>query len=472
MSHQTIETSVLVIGGGPGGYVAAIRAAQRGLETTLVERDAYGGTCLNHGCIPSKALITAASVASDAANAEDMGIYADPTVDMAEMASWKDSVVDQLTGGVEQLCKANGVDLIDGTATFRDEHTARIAPSADDPAPDVVEFDYAIVATGSRPVSIPGFDLGDGPIWSSRDALAAAEIPDSLVTVGAGYIGMELSTMFAKLGTDVTIVEMLDDALPAYEDDVTRAVRSHASDLGIEFHFEEGASEWERRNGGITVRTATVGGDVSSYDADRVLVAVGREPVADTLDIESVGLEPNDDGFIPTDETGRTALDHVFAVGDVAGEPMLAHKASAEGLIAVEAILDEGVTLDRRAVPAAVFTDPEVATVGLTEAEAIDEGLDVVVGQMPLRANGRALTMDEPDGFVRVVAEADERTVVGAQIVAPEASELIAALALAVETGATLNDLAETVHTHPTLSEATMEAAANALGEAIHTINN
>jgi len=464
------STDVLVIGGGPGGYVAAIRAAQRDLDVTLVEKDAYGGTCLNHGCIPSKAFITAADVAHDAGNADAVGIHADPTVDIAGLAAWKDGVVDRLTSGVEKLCKANGVSLVAGTATFEGEHTARIAHDGDE-AVESVAFEHCVVATGSRPIEIPGFSFADDPVWTSRDALAAETVPDELVVVGAGYIGMELSTMFAKIGADVTVVEMLDAALPVYDDDITRIVRSRAEDLGVEFRFGEGASEWRDAGDGIEVVTETEDGEASTHAADKVLVAVGRQPVTDTVALDAVGLEPDDDGFLPTDDRARTDVEHVYAVGDVAGEPMLAHKASAEGIVAAESIAGEPAALDHRAIPAAVFTDPEIGTVGMTQAEAEAAGYDPIVGEMPMRASGRALTLNESDGFVRLVGDRETGTLLGAQIVAPEASELIAEVGLGIELGATIEDVADTIHTHPTLSEATMEAAENALEQAIHTLN-
>ena len=470
-TDATSETDVLVIGGGPGGYVAAIRAAQHDLDVTLVEADAYGGTCLNDGCIPSKAFITAADVAHDAANAAGMGIHADPTVDMAELAAWKDGVVDRLTSGVEKLCKANGVGLIEGTATFADDHTARVAHGDTEQEPEFVAFEACIVATGSRPVEIPGFSFADEHVWSSTDALAAETVPDELVVIGAGYIGMELSTMFAKIGADVTVVEMLDSALPAYDDDITRIVRSRAADLGVEFRFGEGASEWREAGAGIEVATETADGERAVYDADRVLVAVGRRPVTDTLGLDAIGLDPDDNGFLTTDDRTRTDLDHVYAVGDVAGEPMLAHKASAEGIVAAETIAGMSTTLDSQAIPAAVFTDPEIGTVGLTESEAVEAGYDPVIGEMPMRASGRALTMNESEGFVRLVGDGDTGSLLGGQVVAPEASELIAEIGVAIELGATVDDVAETIHTHPTLSEATMEAAENAMEQAIHTLN-
>jgi dihydrolipoamide dehydrogenase len=471
MGDIATGTDVLVVGGGPGGYVAAIRAAQHDLDTTLVERDAYGGTCLNYGCIPSKALITATDLAHDAGGAAEMGVVADPEIDMPAMADWKDGVVDQLTGGVEQLCEANGVNLVEGTAAFEDEHTARIAHGGSGQGMETIEFEHAILATGSRPIEVPGFDFEDDPVWSSRDALDTDSVPEELVVVGAGYIGMELSTTFAKAGSDVTVVEMLDDALPTYEDDVTRVVTERADDLGIEFNYGEAASGWEETDDGIVVTTETEDGEESTYEADRVLVAVGREPVTDTLELEVTGLEPNEAGFLETDGRARTDVDHIFAVGDVAGEPMLAHKASREGVVAAEVVAGEPAALDYQAVPSVVFTDPEIATVGMTEDEAAEAGFDPVVGQMPFSANGRSLTTNNDEGFVRLVADGDNEFLLGAQIVGPEASELVAEVTLAIELGATLEDVGRTIHTHPTLSEAVMEAAENARGQAIHTLN-
>jgi len=467
----TTGTDVLVIGGGPGGYVAAIRAGQLDLDVTLVEKDAYGGTCLNHGCIPSKALISATDVAHDAGNAEHMGVYADPAVDLQGMVEWKDGVVDQLTGGVEKLCKAAGVNLVAGRAEFASEDTARVVHEGEGQGAETVEFEHAIVATGSRPIEVPGFEFDGEHVLSSRDALSLDSVPDSLVVVGAGYIGMELSTVFQKLGCDVTVVEMLEDVLPGYEDDVARVVRSRAEELGVDFHFGQAAQEWERAGEGITVRTENEDGEVAEFGAEKCLVAVGRQPVTDTLNLDALGLEPDEDGFLATDDQARTDLESVFAVGDVAGEPMLAHKASTEGDVAAEVIAGEPAGLDYQAVPAAVFTDPEIGTVGMTEAEAADAGFEPLVGQFPLRANGRALTLGEEEGFVRVVAAGDGEFLLGAQVVAPEASELVAELGLAIEMGARLEDVAATVHTHPTLAEATREACANALGTAVHTLN-
>ncbi|MFW5974415.1 MAG: dihydrolipoyl dehydrogenase [Natrialbaceae archaeon] len=467
----TTGTDVLVIGAGPGGYVAAIRAAQRGLDVTLVEKEAFGGTCLNVGCIPSKAYITATDIAHEDSTAEEMGIIADPAVDLSAMNDWKNGVVDQLTGGVEKLCKANGVQLVEGTARFVEENTARIAHGGDGQGSETIEFEHAIVATGSRPIEIPGFSYDDEPVWSSTDALAATAVPNRLVVVGGGYIGMELSTVFAKLGSEVTVVEMLDDILPQYGSDVTRIVRSHAEELGIEFNFGEGASGWAHGEEGIEVTTETEDGEQSTYEADRVLVAVGRAPVTDTLDLDAAGIETTDRGVIETDDRMRTSVDHIFAVGDVTGDPMLAHAASKEGIVAAEVIAGEPAAMDQQAVPAAVFTDPEIGTVGMTAEEVEEAGFDPVVGEMPFRASGRALSTGHTDGFVRIVADQETGFVLGGTIVGPEASELVAEVTLAIELGATIEDISSTVHTHPTLAEAVMEAAENAAGQAIHTLN-
>ncbi|WP_253737701.1 dihydrolipoyl dehydrogenase [Halohasta salina] len=465
---ETTDTELAIIGAGPGGYVAAIRAAQYDLDVTLVERDAFGGTCLNTGCIPSKAYITATDIAHEASNAELMGVSANPEVDLETMTEWKDGVVDQLTGGVEKLCQANGVNLVEGTARFVDDHTLRV----DGADVESIAFDNAIIATGSRPIEIPGFSYADEPVWSSTDALAATEIPDRLVVVGGGYIGMELSTVYAKLGTEVMVVEMLDDILPQYGPDITRIIRSRAEDLGIEFNFGEGASEWTETDDGIVVESETEAGESSTYEADNVLVAVGRAPVTDTLDLGEAGIETTDSGTIPTDDRMRTDVDHIFAIGDVAGDPMLAHAASKEGIVAAEVAAGEPAAMDVQAIPAAVFTDPEIGTVGMSVSEAEEAGFEPVVGEMPFRASGRALTTGHTDGFVKIVADEESGFVLGGQIVGPEASELVAEVTLAIELGATLEDVASTVHTHPTLAEAVMEAAENAAGQAIHTMNS
>ncbi|PSQ59116.1 MAG: dihydrolipoyl dehydrogenase [Halobacteriales archaeon SW_9_67_25] len=464
----TTGTEVLVIGGGPGGYVAAIRAAQLDLEVTLVEKDAYGGTCLNHGCIPSKALISATDVGHRAGEAEHMGVHADPAMDLQGMVGWKDRIVRRLTAGVEKLCENAGVTLIEGRAEFAGESSVRVVHGGEGEGAESVEFEHAVIATGSRPIEIPGFEYDNEYVLSSRDALALESVPDSMVVVGAGYIGMELATVFAKLGCDVTVLEQLADALPTYEDDVSEVVRERAADLGVEFHFGETAQGYEESGQVITVTSEGEDGGVTEFGAEKCLVAVGRAPVTDTLTVEAAGLETDDRGFLVTDDRAETNLRGVFAVGDVAGEPMLAHKAFREGEVAAEVIAGEPAALDYQSIPAAVFTDPEIGTVGMTATDAEAAGFDPVVGQMPLRASGRAMTVDDTDGFVRVVADGDAGFLLGGQVVGPEASELVAELALAIEMGATLEDVASTVHVHPTLSEVVHEAVKGAAGHSIH----
>jgi len=319
---------------------------------------------------------------------------------------------------------------------------------------------------------VPGFDYGDDPVLDSRQALALGKRPDRLVVVGAGYIGMELSTAFAKLGTNVTVVEMLDAPLPGYDDKVTELVHGRAEELGIEFKFGEAASEWYRDIAGdVVVAAENEDGDESEYRADAVLVAVGREPVTDTLNLDAIGLEPDENGFLATGEYGETDAKGVYAVGDVVGEPMLAHEASHQGTLVADHLAGSDTRIDAHAVPAVVFTDPEIATVGLTPGEATDLDQEVSVGEMAFRGSGRALTTGDAEWFVRVVVDEPSGQVLGGEVVGPEASELIAELGVAVAAELDAADLAGTVHAHPTLSEAVMEAAANAEGEAIHTVN-
>lgn len=460
------ETEVLVLGAGPGGYVAALRAAHFGLDVTLVEDDAPGGTCLNHGCIPSKALLSTAELVHEPGHAEERGVYADPYVDWEESLAWMDGVVETLTGGVEQLCRAGGVDLVAGRGRFTDDHEAVVDTGDEEHA---VSFEHAIVATGSRPIRLPFFPFDSDRVLTSRDVFDLDEIPDSLVVVGGGYIGLELATLFSKLGTDVTVLEMKSEVLPGWERDVSETVRGHVADLGVSFVFEEAATGCEVLVDGVEVATEDEGGEQRTWRGDRVVVAVGREPVTDTAGLDGIDVATTERGFVAVDEQCQTSHEHVYAVGDVAGEPMLAHRASAEGMVAAETIAGEEASTEGMVVPAVVFTDPEVAVVGRTASEAAEDGHDVVTGRMSLGANGRALTAGRAAGFVRVVVDEGSERLLGAQIIGPHASELVGELAVAVTTDLTARDVADVVHTHPTLSEAVMEACANALGEAIHT---
>lgn len=492
----SVRTDLLVIGAGPGGYVAAIRAGQLGMDVILIDKDAFGGTCLNYGCVPSKAMISSTDIIQTAQRAEERGVHADLTIDYERMVDWKDEVVSGLTNGVERLCQANGVRLMEGHARFADAHTAIVSGESDDGEATRIGFDHAVIATGSRPREIPGFSFEDDPILSSRDVLELRDIPESLLIVGAGYIGMELAGVFARIGSDVTVIEALDEILPGYDTSLTEPVEKRARELGIQFRMERVAKEWQVKNLSQTARQRDDAeiiegeptpqndtdaievvaeadrGDTEVFQAERVLVAVGRVPVTDSLNLGMIDLEPRGDGFLEVDEQGRTSHDHIFAIGDVSGEPMLAHKASHQGEVVAEVIAGEPRSFDYVAVPSVVYTHPEIASVGMNADDAEQAGFSPVVGRFPFQASGRALTTGHPEGLVRLVADEKTGFILGGQIVGPEASELIAEVGFALEMGARLEDISATIHAHPTLSEAVMEAAKHARGHAIHTINS
>lgn len=462
MSSQNSDSAdLVVVGAGPGGYVAAIRATQNGRSVVLVDADAYGGTCLNYGCIPSKALISGAETAYRLGHSRTRGIYGDPFVDTQELSAWQESVVKQLTGGVESLCARHGIEFIQGRASFTDEKELQV----DGEGSDRLTFEDCIIATGSKPIELPGFPFDDDRVLDSKSLLGLESLPAEIVVVGAGYIGLELSTALAKLGTDVTVLEALDSILPAYGSDLSDPIESRATDLGIEFRLNHTVDECELRENGVRVH-ATVDGTERTYESDMVLVAVGRHPVTDNLGLEKIGVETDPDGFIATDEQGQTNVESVYAIGDVAGEPMLAHAASAEGKAVAAVLASNGVEIGP--IPSVVFTDPEIATVGCTPEESERDGEEVLIGECRFQANGRALTRDESEGFVRLVGTRNG-TLIGAQIVGPEAAELISVPTMAMSMDASFHDLGNVVYPHPSLSEAIMEAAESALDKAIHT---
>ncbi|PWK05405.1 dihydrolipoyl dehydrogenase [Tumebacillus permanentifrigoris] len=460
-----VEVEVVVIGGGPGGYVAAIRAAQLGKEVVLIDKDTVGGVCLNRGCIPSKAVIHAAKTAATARKSEHMGIRVTGVeVDMEQVQAWKGGVVSKLTGGVQSLLKANGVTVVSGSALFMADNRIGVeTPSG----MEYFKYEHCILATGSRPVQIPAFPFDGEHILSSTEALALTEIPPSLLVIGGGYIGLELGTAFAKFGSRVTIIEMGANLLPGVDPTLVQIVKKNLKKLGVEILTQAAASGYEIRDGQIHV-TADVQGNPRVLSADKVLVTVGRRPNTEELGLAQVGLTPDARGFLETDAQQRTQNATIFAIGDITHGPMLAHKASKEGIVAAEVIAGHASEMDAVAIPAVIFTDPEIATVGLSETEAQERGMETVVGKFPFAANGRALTTNDGDGFCTVVAEKSSGVVLGVHIVGPEASTLIGEATLAIEMGATLEDFHLTVHAHPTLSEVLMEAAADADGVAVH----
>ncbi|WP_078547408.1 dihydrolipoyl dehydrogenase [Litchfieldia alkalitelluris] len=461
-----IETDTLVIGAGPGGYVAAIRAAQLGQKVTIVEKNTLGGVCLNVGCIPSKALIAAGHRYEHALHSEDMGIKAENvTVDFSKVQAWKASVVNKLTGGVEGLLKGNKVDIIKGEAYFVDTNTVRVM---DENSAQTYKFKNAIIATGSRPIEIPTFKYS-GRVLDSTGALSLQEIPKRLIVIGGGYIGTELGTAYANFGTEVVILEGADEILSGFEKQMSSLVKRKLKKKGVEIFTNALAKGVEEKADGVTV-TFEAKGEEKTIDADYVLVTVGRKPNTDELGLEQVGIEFLDRGVIKIDKQCRTNVSNIYAIGDIVPGPPLAHKASYEAKIAAEAIAGHPSEIDYHGIPAVVFSDPELASVGYTEKEAKDEGLDVVASKFPFGANGRALALNNSDGFLKLITRREDGLVIGAQIAGPSASDMIAELGLAIEAGMTAEDIAMTIHAHPTLGEITMEAAEVAIGSPIHIV--
>lgn len=463
------RVEVVVIGAGPGGYPAAIRAAQLGKKVLLVERHKLGGECLNYGCIPSKALIHAASVVRTIGRAAEWGIDTGPVhVDVSRLQAWKTAVVDRLVGGIGLLLKGNGVDIVFGEASFTGPQSVRIRLG--DGSTEDVEFDHAIIATGGRPSDLPAFRFDGKRVISTKEALELREVPQELLVIGGGVSGLEIGTMYAKLGSRVVVIELLDQLLPGMDPEVVRILARSLRKLGIEFHVTSQAKAWREEGGKAVIEAETPEGPVK-VRADVILVTVGRRPNTDGLEADRANVRTDAKGYVLVDQQLRTSNPRVFAIGDVIGQPFLAHKATKEGLVAAEIIAGHPIEVDYRAMPSAIFTDPEIATVGLLESQAQETGHRVRLGKVPFAAIGRALTAGEPDGFVKLLADEDTKVLLGAQIIGPDASNLISELALAIEMGATVADIALTVHPHPTLPEGIMESAEAALGQAIHVLN-
>ena len=458
-----LRCKVLVVGGGPGGYVAAIRAGQLGLDTILVEADRLGGTCLNVGCIPSKALIHAAGAAHGLREPRTLNAIGlstgTPTLDFARTIAWKDSIVARLTTGVGGLLKKAKVRTLLGIATVVDGKTVTVR---EDTGESRIAADHLVIATGSEPVELPALKFG-GDTLSSTDALALTEVPRSLAVVGAGYIGMELGLAFAKLGAKVTIVEALPKILPLYDAELTQPIVRRLAELGVETLV--GARALGFANGALTVAAAD--GKERAVPADKALVAVGRRAHTTGFGLETLDLMMSGP-FVRIDGACATSMRNVWAIGDVTGEPMLAHRAMAQGAMVAEIIAGERRAFDHVAIPAICFTDPEIVAVGLSPDAAKAAHGEIRVGNFPFRANGRAMTLQDDEGFVRVVARADNHVVLGIQAVGQGVSELSAAFSLALEMGARLEDIALTIHAHPTLSEAFHESALTALGHPLH----
>ncbi|HIY58132.1 MAG TPA: dihydrolipoyl dehydrogenase [Candidatus Tetragenococcus pullicola] len=460
-----IELDTVVIGAGPGGYVAAIRAAQMGQKVAIVEKEYIGGVCLNVGCIPSKALIAAGHHYHDAKDSEVFGVSTkEATLDFTKTQEWKENqVVNKLTSGVKMLLKKNKVEILEGEAFFVDDHSLRVMH------PDSAQtysFNHAIVATGSRPIEIPGFKFG-GRVIDSTGGLALKEVPKKLAIIGGGVIGAELGGAYANLGAEVTIIEGTPQILPTYEKDMVKVVESDFKKKGIKIITSAMAKEAVDNGDSVTIKYA-VDGKEDSVTADYVMVTVGRRPNTNDMGLEQAGVEIGERGLIPVDNQGRTNIKNIFAIGDIVAGAALAHKASYEAKIAAEAISGKKVAVDYKAMPAVAFTDPELANVGMTIKEAKDAGLNAKAYKFPFAGNGRALSLNKTEGFIRLVTTVDDDVLIGAQIAGVGASDMVSELALAIESGMNAEDIALTIHPHPSLGEIVMDASELALGMPIH----
>ncbi|MBI3565300.1 MAG: dihydrolipoyl dehydrogenase [Elusimicrobia bacterium] len=465
---MSIKTDVLVIGGGPGGYVAAIKLGQLGKRSVVVDRDKLGGECLNYGCIPSKALISAAGTRYKSKKAKEAGFEGGPaaTIDWDKVVAWKDQMVGGVVKNVGVLLKGNKSEFIQGTARFTTAHTA-VIEKADGGAEDV-EFEHAIVATGSAPIGIPGFEVDGVNVVGSKEALDLQKAPDALVVIGGGVIGLEIGTIFAKLGTKVTVVEFTDSLLPVIERDMSSVVGRSLAKLGVEILLGSKAKSWAKKGKKLELTVETPEG-VKKIPCDKILLAVGRVPRSKDIGLDKLGVELDKRGHVVVDSELLSSVANVYAIGDVVGQPYLAHKASREGILAAQSIA--GKPLEPRGhVPWAVFTDPEISWVGMTDAEAKAAGFSTVVGKFPFVASGRAQAVRETEGFCKVVADKNGHRILGAGFVGPNASDLIGEACLAVSVGVTLEQVAATIHPHPTLNEAFAEACEAALGHPIHTL--
>ena len=465
----------VVIGAGPGGYPAAIRLGQLKVKTCVIEREYMGGVCLNVGCIPSKAVIHASKMFDKMGHADEIGISiaSKPTLDMGKLQAWKGGVVSKLTGGVRTLLKGNGVTIIDGDAKLGkpgpDGHRITVKTKSGD---ETIIAKNVILATGSRPMEIPGFKIDQKRIIDSTGALALDAVPPRLIVIGGGYIGLELGMVYAKFGSKVTVVEALPSLLASMDKDCVAVVARKLKKMGVEVMTETKAKSWEDKGDRAVLTVELKDGKTATIDADKILLSVGRRPNSENLGLDVAGVTVDKRGFVVADDHLRTNVAGIYAIGDLIGGMMLAHKATKEGEVVAEIVAGHEAAFDVRTIPAVVFTDPEIATTGLTEDEAKAKGhAQLKVGKFPFAALGRALSVNDTEGFVKVVADAQTGELLGLHVVGNGASDLISEGSLAIEMGAVVDDLRLTIHPHPTLSEAVMEASAAAVGEAVHIIN-
>jgi dihydrolipoamide dehydrogenase len=459
---------LVVIGSGPGGYVAAIRAAQLGLKTAVIEEDRIGGVCLNVGCIPSKSLIYASGLVDKLRHVDAMGLtVSDVSVDGKKLQAWKAGIVKRLTTGVGFLLDKNGATVVHGHAAFTSPHTLSVTHGEE---VREIRFEKCIVATGARPATLPFLEIG-GNVMTYREALDIDWVPETFTVVGGGVIGLELGGVFQRLGSKLTVVELTDQLLPGTDPDLVKVVERSLKKAKAKIHLGASATGVETRDDVQVLTAKSKDGKSIDIPSEVVLVSIGFKPNADRVDREKAGLDVDDTGHFPVNEHRQTNVPHIYAIGDVAGLPWLAHKASKEGLVAAEHAAGQDSAYDVRAMPSAIFTQPEIATVGLSETEAKAEGRKVRVGKFPFTALGRALSVNATEGFVKILADPDTDEILGVAAVGYQASDLIAEAALAIEMGAVSEDLALTVHAHPTWPESLMEAAEAVHGQAIHILN-
>ena len=457
-----MDYQVLIIGAGPGGYHAAIRAAQLGQKTACVEDTYVGGVCLNVGCIPTKALLHVAEDLREAQHAKDYGIdFGKPKVDLEQVDKWKTGVVNKLTGGVRSLLKSNKVDLLEGHAVLKDKNTVQVGDKT-------VTAEKIIVATGSEPIEIPGFETNGETIVNSTGALLVSEIPKRFLAIGGSAIGLEFSDIYHALGSEVTVVELMDEIVPTADRDAAKALRKSFDKRGVKILTNTKAVSQKKTKDGLEV-TLERDGKKETLVVDKILVAVGRKPRGKGIGLEEVGVKV-ERGFVPTNAQMQTNIPTIYAIGDVSKPPLLAHKAMKEGLVAAEHAAGQPAAYDT-IVPAVVYTSPELASVGMTEQEAKDAGHKVRVGTFPLAASGRAMTLGVSEGIVKVIGDEETDLLLGFHMVGPSAGDMVSEAALAIEMGATLEDISLTQHAHPTIAESLMEAAEAAHGLAIHIGN-
>ncbi len=451
------EFDLAVLGSGPAGYTAAFRAADLGLKVVLIERyDSIGGVCLNVGCIPSKALLHVGQVIDSAAHLGEHGVsFGEPDIDLDKLRGFKDSVVKKLTGGLAGMAKKRKVEIVQGVGTFSGSHELTVEHDGDK---RTIDFNQCIIAAGSRVVDIPGLPEDDDRVMDSTRALELADVPERLLVIGGGIIGLEMACVYRALGSKVTVVEMMKQLMPGADADLVRPLQQHLKKQGVEFHLETKVAKVEAGDSGLT---AHLEGESAPETAgfDRVLVCVGRRPNGDRLAAEAAGVKVDDKGFIKVDGQMRSNVDHIFAIGDIVGQPMLAHKGSYEGKVAAEVAAGHRRAADARVIPSVAYTDPEVAWVGLTEAQCKAGDVNYGVGKFPWAASGRALGMDRSEGFTKLIFEAESNRLIGAGVVGVHAGDLISELALAIEMGCDAADISLTIHPHPTLSESVMMAA-------------